>query len=512
MRKFIGAIALLLCFCSAWGQVAEPSDSLLQVYQSTDARFYRFNYPSKSASGEDVVLSSLLIAWMPSKPTLTDSIESLHIYSHYTITADKESPSSDSNMTDRLLFGALVKGKYGLGMNPDHNFIAKCIVIAPDYEGYGVSKDRNHPYLSQDVTAQQVLDAVDYGMMLYEKHVSDERALAVKNDWRSYSWGFSQGGTVALAVQRHIEQNELSDALHFHGSICGDGPYDMIETLRYYMNDDGTSYDASTSHQKGMTTMPMVIPMIIKGMLDSHPDMQEHTLEDYISQQLLDTGIMDWIASKTLSTGDIHKLWYKQLQEGLDANGRHYTPEQMAELFYSPAINTVWARVDKLFTPGFYAYIQETNGFETAPTEQGDVWQDLHRAMMDNSLSTGWEPQHRIQFVHSKGDTVVPYSNYLAFRDAHIADEGELFRIDDSLTPLDHTAAGTSFFISLVTGSCGDYFTWLDEISDPTSIKPAFAEWQTESLDWYSLDGRRLNTRPTAKGIYIHAGRKVLVK
>ena len=29
---------------------------------------------------------------------------------------------------------------------------------------------------------------------------------------------------------------------------------------------------------------------------------------------------------------------------------------------------------------------------------------------------------------------------------------------------------------------------------------------------WYTLDGRRLDKQPTAKGLYIHGGRKVIVK
>ena len=232
---------MVLLVCNVWtlkAQVAEVSDSLVQVYKSSDARFYTFNYPSKSATGEDVVLSSLLVAWMPSKPAITDSIESLHIYSHYTITADKECPTSSQNSQDRLLFSMLVKSKYGMSGSSDYNFIARSVVVAPDYEGYGVSKDRSHPYLSQELTAQQVLDAVEYGRELYQKHINDSKALAFKSDWRSFSWGFSQGGAVALAVHRYIEQNDLSDELRFRGSICGDGPYDLLATMQYYMEDD----------------------------------------------------------------------------------------------------------------------------------------------------------------------------------------------------------------------------------------------------------------------------------
>ena len=29
---------------------------------------------------------------------------------------------------------------------------------------------------------------------------------------------------------------------------------------------------------------------------------------------------------------------------------------------------------------------------------------------------------------------------------------------------------------------------------------------------WYTLDGRRLDAQPTAKGLYIHGGKKVIVK
>ena len=495
MKKFLSlAIVAFLCVCNVKAQAAEVSDSLKQVYKSSDALFYTFNYPSKSATGEDVVLSSLLVAWMPKNRVETDSIEALHIYSHYTITDDKSCPTSNQNSQDRLLFGMLVKGKYGMGTNADQNFIAHSVLIAPDYEGYGVSKDRSHPYLSQELTAQQVLDAVEYGLELYQKHINDSKALAFKSDWRSFSWGFSQGGAVALAVHRYIEQNDLSDDLRFRGSICGDGPYDLLATMQYYMEDNGDSYGASTSHQSGMCTMPMVMPMIIKGALDSHPIMQGHTLQDYFSQQFLDTGIMDWLASKSYSTGDISKKWYQQLQNGLDANGRHYTPAQMAELFYSPSTNNVWGKLDKIFTSGY--------------TDYSGKWADLYQAMVDNGVASGWEPKHRIQFVHSRGDTVVPFSNYLAFRDAHADGEDVWFRLDDSLTPQDHTQAGTSFYMALLaTGSYGEYFQWLDA-SQATGVQMAV---ESREDVWYDLAGRRLSSRPTTKGIYVFRGKKVAI-
>ena len=489
MKKSLFLALFLCCFAVK----AQVSDSLVQVYKSSDARFYTFNYPSKSATGEDVVLSSLLIAWTPSNPTETDSIESLHIYSHYTITSNQECPTLNKDFQIRLLFSTLANGKHGT--NSDNNYISRCVLIAPDYEGYGVSKDRNHPYLSEELTAKQVIDAVQYGLELYQKHVSDKRALDFKSNWRSFSWGFSQGGAVALAVHRYIEQNDLSDELRFRGSICGDGPYDLLATMQYYLEDDGTSYNTTTEHQQGTCTMPMVMPMIVQGVLDSHPIMQGHTIDEYFSQQFLDTGIMDWLASKQYSTGDISKKWYQQLKNGLDANGRHYTPTQMAELFYSPSSNNVWGKLNKIFKPGFETY--------------SGPWADLYQAMTDNGVASGWQPQHRIQFVHSRGDMVVPFGNYLAFRDAHQEDEGELFRIDDSITSTDHTNVGTQFFVSLVAGLYANYFQWLDESPITTDINFAKGEFNDQ---WYDLSGRCLNGRPTTKGIYVFGGKKIAIK
>ena len=515
MKRFNPAVfgllpALLSCLVSsAWA--AEVSDSLTKLSTLNQATTYVYNYPSKNTAGEDVVLSSALFVWTPEQPSETDSIETLHIYSHFTITADYECPSSEDNLKESSLFAVLLKGKYALEMDPAQDYISRAVIIAPDYEGYGVTSDVPHPYLAQELTARQVMDAVDYGLQLYKKHVDDQRALPFKSDWRSFGFGFSQGGAVALAVQRYMEEQGLDEQLRYRGTICGDGPYDLIATLRYYIEDDGDSYGQHTDHRKGLNTMPMVVPMIIKGMIDTHPDMKDHALTDYLSQQFLDTGIMEWLESKEYKINDIHEMWYEQLQEGLDAGERQYTKEQMAELFQSPQENRVWARLDKLFTPAFYEYMSDAAHFDAVPAEKGDACQDLHRALADNSVSTGWEPKHHIQFVHSKGDMVVPYGNYLSFRDAHPDGEGSLYKIDDSADS-DHIDMGTLFFLRLTTlGNYGEYFQWLDAAETTGIQKLSILNSQFSNDNWYDLQGRKLSGRPTRKGIYIHRGRKIMI-
>jgi hypothetical protein len=519
MKQWIMA-ALLLMAQGAWAQESteEPSLTLTEIRKMGDCTVYAFNYPSVSATGQSTVLSSALFAWTPASRQETDSIESLHIFSHITITNDDERLTTTKELSKEqnlLLFLPGREYNYPLG-GEQADYVGRCIVIAPDYEGYGVTKDVPHPYLSQRVTAQQMIDGVKYGLELYQKMAKEsETLLPMKSDWRSFCMGFSQGGAVSLATHREIEEQGLADELRFQGSICGDGPYDLVTTMRYYLEDDGTSYGVETTHRKGLATLPAVVPLILKGMLDTHPDMKAYKIEDLLSQQLLDTGILDWIDSKAYNLDNISTEWYKKLQTGVDTLGRQYTPAQMAEMFESPKTGKVWGKMEKMFSPAVYAYMSDASNFNTVPEVATNVGQALHRALADNSVITGWEPKHRIQFFHSKTDVIVPYGNYLSFRDAHPQGEGSLFRINDTFSTGDHMDAGTGFFMDMITmKNYGAYFNWICEgnttsVSEELRVKSE--EFSTAGA-WYDMQGRRLSGNPSQKGIYIHHGKKVIMK
>ena len=517
-------ITILLCSQAVVSaQTALPSESLKELSKSSGCTVYTFNYPSVSASGEPTVLSSALFVWTPLLKFRRDSIESLHIFCHSTITADVQRPTTTVSLSnEQTLLKGLPGRDYGSILTETANYVSRCIIIAPDYEGYGATRTVPHPYLSERLTARQVIDAATYGLALYRKEVLNNKRLPpMKSDWRSFTMGYSQGGAVSLATHRYIEEEGLANKLHFQGSICGDGPYDLLTTLRYYIEDDGTSYSVETAHRKGIITMPVVVPLIVKGMFDSYPEMAQYGMEDYLSQQLIDTGVLDWIDSKKYDTDHISQMWYKQLQEGLDASDRHYTPEQMGELFESPEEDIVWGHLEKMFTPEAYEYISDVSHFDAMPGEASGAYETIHRAFAENSLINGWEPQHRIQFFHAKSDMVVPYGNYLAFRDAHSYGEGDLFRVDDTFSNGDHVDAGIDFLVELLTlKSYAKCFNWIcegpstviDNVQRPKDngqYSSVNGQW---SDGWYTLDGRRLTTKPTAKGVYICNGRKVAVQ
>lgn len=510
-------VALLLMVEGAWAQTVEPSQTLTEITKMGSCTVYSFNYPSVSATGKPTVLSSALFAWTPSDRQETDSIETLHIFSHITITSDNERPSTTAlGVSQEQGLLQFLPGRTYTNYMPDGqaDYVGRCIIIAPDYEGYGVTKNTPHPYLSQRVTAQQMLDGVKYGLELYQQ-VSKGNAtlLPMKSNWRSFCIGYSQGGAVALATHREIEEQRLADELHFQGSLCGDGPYDLITTMRYYLEDDGTSYGVETSHRKGKVTLPVVLPLILKGMFETYPDMKAYKIEDFLSQQLIDTGVLDWIDSKAYTTAEIGEKWYKQLQTGIDTLGRHYTPEKMAELFESPDKNKVWGKIEKMLSPAVYEYMSDAKHFNAVPEVATSASQALHRALAANSVASDWEPQHRIQFFHSKPDIIVPYGNFLAYRDAHLHGEGNMYRIDDTFSANDHLDAGASFLMTLLAvKGYGAYFNWICEGGTPTGIAEIGDVRGKMSEVWYTLDGRRLNGRPTQKGVYIHQGKSIVIR
>ena len=525
------AVILLFCLTAVvpvktWAQQAEPSERLTRLLLPGTSTVYSFNYPTVNSAGERIVLSSALIAWTPKDRQDGDSIETIHIYSHATIGGDEERPTTQGFSKEQMMLQTLPKRTYGelLGDN-NAEYVGRCIIIAPDYEGFGVTKNLPHPYLSQRLTAQQVMDAVNYGLDLYRKQSAEnsdeDPLLPIKSDWRTFALGYSQGGAVTLAVQRLIEEQGLAEQLHFYGSICGDGPYDLIETMRYYFDDDGTSYGAETDHRQGICTYPVVVPLIIKGMCATHPAMASYSINDYLTQQLIDTDVLGWIDSKEYTTSEMSKMWYDQLQAGLDAQDRHYSPEQMAEMFSTPKKDKVWGHLDKMFTPAIFDYLNNADNLSAVPSEAANAPQALHRALADNSVVTGWEPQHRIQFYHSKSDMVVPYGNYLSFRAAHPDGEDTIYRINDTFSDSDHMDAATVFFLELcVTGSFVSTFQWISETAAQTGIdSPVNVQWsmfngqwsKVNGDSWYTLDGRRLSGKPTTKGVFIHNNVKVVI-
>lgn len=429
-------------------------------YTDNGSIFLTYSYPTIDQNGNYIRLSSALMASTPAKEDSSAVIKSVIIGCHITITSDAECPTmlnTSASINDVIIMNTLPKS----AKIPE---LKQSIVIMPDYQGYGISVQDIHPYLSQELSGRQVADAVHYGLLIYDNL---ENAIPFADDWKTICLGFSQGGAVALATQRYIERNSLDEELHFAGTFCGDGPYDLLETLKYYMHDDGNSYGVQTAHTKGAISMPVALPLIVKGMLDSHPQMKNHDASDYFSKQFLDTGIMDWFQEKQKSTMDISKAWIDMTENGLTAkDGTVYSPEQMKSLFPDHSFTqtimvkdfNVTADLSKMLNPDLFDYLNDPSNFEKEYRNfNGDKIQDLMAALESNSTVKGWEPAHKIVMLHSKYDTVVPFSNLLSFTGSHPdADIRTVY-----YGTKDHQKTGSNFFLALLNTTFSEEFTWL---------------------------------------------------
>lgn len=175
-------------------------------------------YPSVDQFGDTLTLSGKLC--IPG----SGKAKGVVLLPHYTITADKEAPSN------KLTFEAkFLKDDY--------------ILVMPDYIGYGVTRDRIHPYLHGPLTAQNCLDLYDHVRPMID-------SLGVASD-SLYIVGVSQGAAVAMWTLKQIEE-QYADRLHVISCFAGSGPYDVA-----------VCYDEGM--QTNYTFLPLTIAMLMVG-------------------------------------------------------------------------------------------------------------------------------------------------------------------------------------------------------------------------------------------------------
>jgi len=406
------------------------SNSWLDIY------WYRFNYPSINAEGNPVLLSAL--ACMPDEDC--DYINNVIIGCHVTITSNNECPSQYNSWDNWKGDASMLMNHAGSGLvfhSSQSDGAYYNLVILPDYEGYGLTRDHAHPYLYQELTARQVVDGARYGIALYHNSptISSIRH-SFRSGWRTICVGYSQGGSVAMATQRFIEQNGLTDELQLAGSVCGDGPYDPVATLMYYMKQYKEDHDPMS--------MPVVLPLILKGMCDSNPYMKNHQVSEYLSQGFLDTGILTWLTQKEKTTDDITEAWCYYYAGIPDYEHVILMPDGAFEL----NLKIDYIMVSTGFTYFSNLYDTYKNVYTSAagvplPTHRG-LMEDLHFALASNNLTKGWVPQHALCLYHSKEDTVVPEVN----RQSAVSSFGEwIIRLHASgHLQFDHVNTGVQFF------------------------------------------------------------------
>lgn len=364
-------------------------------------QYTAIKYTSVDEYNQPITLSTLVV-WPYNNILSNPDPNNVIIGCHITITSDKERPSNYVNNSITTDVGMLACAAKSNGLTSAY----ENLVIIPDYQGFGLSKDRTHPYLYQDLTARQVLDGVTAGMEYFKK----KRGSMEKN-WHSISMGYSQGGSVAMAVHRYIEKNDLSDKFKFKGSVCGNGPYDPIVTIKKYI-------------KTNKINMPVAVGLILKGMCDCNPHVRgKYKAEDYFTAKFMDTGILDMIDTKQKNTGAIQKhLINYSMKNGNNPNSFvMYGKKKNKELPYIPANDSEpgswsdkkFARTTDVMRPEVIAYFKG----EAIDDVHKDKMDALYKALEMNVLHKDWTPSHPMFVVHSQEDEVVPFANYEVCRD-----------------------------------------------------------------------------------------------
>ena len=190
------AVAVLLGACaSTRQQTAAPA-------KKGGVQEHVLYYTSVDQHGDSLTLSGKI--YMPEHP------KGIILLPHYTIASNDEVPSTGGSGEERFLCNDYV-------------------LIMPDYIGYGVTRDRVHPYLHGELTARNTVD-----MLLASRAAVDSMLQATTPachltvDTISVV-GFSQGGATALWVLKLLEQN-YADRVHVTGCYAGSGPYDVAAT------------------------------------------------------------------------------------------------------------------------------------------------------------------------------------------------------------------------------------------------------------------------------------------
>ena len=313
-------------------------------------RCFSYTYESVDEVGKPITLSARIMwpKWHLLK--VEEEPNNIMLVPHFTIMGEHECPS----------YGGSVES---LVMSGDR------ILIMPDYIGYGVTKDRVHPYINQNVCAQNSIDALRAGYKLFK----EKAKVTLHKDWRLYVTGMSQGGGNSLAVHKWLDtHDEFAKNWRFEYSYSCAGPYNPKKTIEKYFEQKNLSY-------------PVVLPATVKSMIASYPDiLGKWKEEDFYSKsyQEIKAEVDKMISSKEYTSDEINNVFFK-----------HYPHKGEAGINGGKQVKITDVVSDELLDPNSEIYIA------------------LMKCLADNDLTTGWTPKHPIYLFHGTADDVVPYEN-----------------------------------------------------------------------------------------------------
>lgn len=397
-------------------QAANPGNSIdalaSQMFEGMRSGFHVLHHPGTLADGTEGTLSTLLV--YPKSFWSDTNAKTIILGCHFTVTSDHEVPTKYKDL-EISSDAHILTGEWVIPKG------TSALLIMPDYEGYGVTSNRSHPYLSREVQARQCMESVAAAV----KWFTNEHKQKFKDNCKMVSIGYSQGGAVSAATYRfyleHKSEQWLKDVPPYVGAVCGDGPYDPLATVMTYINSN-------------KLYMPVAPALVLKALCDTDPDMIKAGCQykDFCTEGFMNTKIFERLASKRSTTdmcdnaifayADKHPDSLKYITE----NGRKVLP------------------TDQAFNQATITYLKTGQLIRHAPEEK---LRTLKNCLMKNSLLYNFTipAGAKFTFFHSAEDEVVPYSNLQALLDTWGDSNLRAYKYETSTKT--HVGTGRSFYL-----------------------------------------------------------------
>lgn len=235
------------------------SESITDLLPSVRVKVASILYKTKAPDGSEVLASGIV-----SYPAI-GIVRGVIVGLHYTYTSNADAPSSRMAVVETLCS------------------LLGYAVIAPDYLGYGNTRQMVHPYLHASSTGSSCADMVLAGQeYLYSRRLISSPHVPIS------IIGYSQGGEAAVALQRTAETS-YQGKIYIRRVFAGGGPYDLKICYKDLLESDYTS-------------IPFVAPMLVLGM--NYAEQLNLNPDQFFTGSFL-SNYPQWILSKSLNNDQV---------------------------------------------------------------------------------------------------------------------------------------------------------------------------------------------------------------
>lgn len=265
------------------------------------------------------------------------------------------------------------------------------IYIGGDYQGLGLSRNLNQPYLNTAMLAEQNINCFKAAITLLKDYGPE-----IADDYQTYNIGYSLGGAVSMGVAKQVELNqELMELIHLKKTFCGGGPYDQTVYFDYFLDRQDMYLD-----------YPVAFLCAIKSIINSDPSFRrQFDITDCFSDKILENRVLDDLDSGNLDTDQIN-----QTLRAINCN-------TIQDILSAQALD-----------------------------KDSQVNKAIFKSVKNLDLPAGWIPKLPILVRHSKTDTYVPFVCMEHVMDLW-ADKTNI--VYETIESGQHTDDGITFYMNL---------------------------------------------------------------